>query len=104
MAGFYAALRRQNDAAPLADFATALHTRARRAAAVRPSRSPSVSNRIFPLDLVDESAADRPSASKISAFYQRGISPQSSGRIFAPFRAPANKKPVVNPGVVSAYS
>jgi GGDEF domain-containing protein len=26
MAGFYAALRRQNDAAPLADFATALHT------------------------------------------------------------------------------
>jgi len=26
MAGFYAALRRQNDAAPLADFATALHS------------------------------------------------------------------------------
>jgi hypothetical protein len=25
MAGFYAALRRQNDAAPLADFATAFH-------------------------------------------------------------------------------
>jgi len=28
MAGFYAALRRQNDAAPLADYLTALHTRA----------------------------------------------------------------------------
>ena len=27
MAGFYAALRRQNDAAPLADFVTALNTR-----------------------------------------------------------------------------
>ena len=26
MAGFYAALQRQNDAAPLADFATALNT------------------------------------------------------------------------------
>lgn len=30
MAGFYAALRRQNDAAPLADFATALHRRVTR--------------------------------------------------------------------------
>jgi len=38
MADFYAALRRQNGAAPLADFATALNTKQKHLAEIKSSR------------------------------------------------------------------